>query len=40
MNGPATVADLRAAARRRLPRFIFDYVDGGSFDEVTMARNR
>jgi len=40
MNGPATVADLRGAARRRLPRFIFDYVDGGSFDEVTMARNR
>jgi L-lactate dehydrogenase (cytochrome) len=40
MNGPATATDLRAAAQRRLPRFIFDYVDGGSFDEVTLARNR
>ena len=40
MNGPATFADLRDAARRRLPRFIFDYVDGGSFDEMTLARNR
>ncbi len=40
MKGPATVADLREAARRRLPRFIFDYVDGGSFDVVTLRRNR
>jgi len=40
MKGPATAADLREAARRRLPRFIFDYVDGGSFDEVTLRRNR
>lgn len=40
MNGPPTVADLRAAAARRIPRFLFDYVDGGSFDEVTLARNR
>jgi len=39
MNGPATVADLRALARRRIPRFLFDYVDGGSFGEVTLARN-
>ncbi|MBO9574120.1 MAG: L-lactate dehydrogenase [Sphingobium sp.] len=40
MKGPATVADLRAEARRRLPRFIFDYVDGGSFNELTLERNR
>lgn len=40
MIGPATAMDLREAARRRLPRFIFDYVDGGSFDEVTLRRNR
>jgi L-lactate dehydrogenase (cytochrome) len=40
MNGPATAADLREAARRRLPRFMFDYVDGASFDEVTLERNR
>jgi len=31
---------LRAAARRRLPRAVFDYVDGGSEEEVTMAANR
>ncbi|WP_176496166.1 FMN-dependent L-lactate dehydrogenase LldD [Sphingomonas sp. HMP6] len=32
--------DFREAARRRLPRFLFDYVDGGSNEEVTMRRNR
>lgn len=35
----ASVLDFREAARRRLPRFLFDYVDGGSFAEVTLARN-
>lgn len=34
------VADYRERARRRLPRFLFDYVDGGSYDEVTLAANR
>ena len=33
------VADLRAIARRRLPRFVFDYVDGGAEDERTLAGN-
>lgn len=32
--------DLKEAARRRLPRAIFDYVDGGSYDEVTLRTNR
>ncbi|MBO9579722.1 MAG: L-lactate dehydrogenase [Sphingobium sp.] len=40
MNGPATHADLYQAARRSIPRFLFDYVQGGSFDELTLARNR
>lgn len=31
--------DYRAAARRRLPRFLFDYVDGGSYNELTLQRN-
>ena len=31
--------DYRAAARRRLPRFLFDYIDGGANDEHTMRRN-
>jgi L-lactate dehydrogenase (cytochrome) len=34
------VADVRALARRRLPRSVFDFVDGGAEDEVTVARNR
>lgn len=32
--------DLRKAARRRLPRAIFDYLDGGSYDEITLEANR
>jgi len=31
--------DFRRAARRRLPRFLFDYIDGGSFAEETLERN-
>jgi (S)-mandelate dehydrogenase len=34
------IEDLRAIARRRLPRFVFDYVDGGAEDELTLAGNR
>jgi L-lactate dehydrogenase (cytochrome) len=40
MLWPHSFSDLREAARRRLPRFLFDYVDGGSFDELALARNR
>jgi L-lactate dehydrogenase (cytochrome) len=35
----ASVADLRAIARRRLPRGVFDYIDGGAEDERTMVAN-
>jgi L-lactate dehydrogenase (cytochrome) len=34
------VAEYRAAARRALPAGIFDYLDGGAEDEVTLRRNR
>jgi L-lactate dehydrogenase (cytochrome) len=34
-----TIDDLRTAARRRLPRPLFDYIDGGAEDEVTMRAN-
>jgi (S)-mandelate dehydrogenase len=34
------IDDLRAIARRRLPRFVFDYVDGGAEDERTLRGNR
>jgi L-lactate dehydrogenase (cytochrome) len=33
------IADLRTLARRRLPAGVFDYVDGGAWDEVTKRRN-
>ncbi|HEX2084542.1 MAG TPA: L-lactate dehydrogenase [Solirubrobacteraceae bacterium] len=36
---PATAADYRELARRRLPRQLFDYVDGGAYDEMTMRAN-
>ena len=34
-----TIADLRAHARSRVPRFAFDFVDGGANDETCVARN-
>jgi isopentenyl diphosphate isomerase/L-lactate dehydrogenase-like FMN-dependent dehydrogenase len=33
------VDELRDAARRRLPRLIFDFADGGAEDELTLRRN-
>lgn len=35
----ASVWDYRAVARRRLPRILFEYIDGGSYAETTLARN-
>jgi L-lactate dehydrogenase (cytochrome) len=40
LSRAASVDDLRRIARRRLPRGVFDYVDGGAEDERTMAANR
>jgi L-lactate dehydrogenase (cytochrome) len=40
MLAPASVSDYRELARRRLPQLMFDYVDGGSFDEATLLANR
>ncbi len=34
-----SVSDLRKIARQRLPRGVFDYIDGGSEDERTLAAN-
>lgn len=36
---PATVLDYRELARRRLPRQLFDYIDGGAYEETTMRAN-
>src|SRR5581483_11859496 len=33
------IADLRELARRRLPRVVFDYIDGGAEDEITLREN-
>lgn len=35
----ASIPDFREAARRRLPRFLFEYMDGGSYAEETLRRN-
>ena len=33
------ISDLRRLAKRRLPRMVFDYIDGGADDEVTLREN-
>jgi L-lactate dehydrogenase (cytochrome) len=35
-----SIADLRERARERVPRAIFEYAERGSYDEVTLRRNR
>ena len=35
-----TIDDLRSAARRRLPKLVFDFIDGGARDEGSLADNR
>jgi L-lactate dehydrogenase (cytochrome) len=35
----ANTADDRELARRKLPRMLFDYIDGGSYSEVSLRRN-
>ena len=36
---PACVDDYRLLAKQRLPRVMFDYIDGGSYAEATLRRN-
>jgi isopentenyl diphosphate isomerase/L-lactate dehydrogenase-like FMN-dependent dehydrogenase len=36
---PATIEDARIAARRRLPRLAFDFIDGGADEELSLRRN-
>src|SRR5690348_11187361 len=33
------IGDLRRIAKRRLPRSVFDYLDGGADAEITLAEN-
>src|SRR3954467_4304144 len=39
MRQAASVSNYRALARARLPHFLFEYLDGGSYDQVTLHRN-
>ena len=39
MRRAASALDYRELARRRLPPFLFEYIDGGSYAEVTLRRN-
>ncbi|HEV3195512.1 MAG TPA: alpha-hydroxy acid oxidase [Candidatus Cybelea sp.] len=39
MKRAVNIADLRLLAKRRLPRVVFDYIDGGAGAEVTMREN-
>src|SRR5437762_7079108 len=39
MRQAASVSDYRALAKARVPHFLFEYLDGGSYDEVTLRRN-
>lgn len=36
---PAATEDYRRLAEARLPRLLFDYIDGGAYQETTLARN-
>lgn len=40
LDEAVNIEDLRRLARRRLPRAIFDFFDGGAEDEVTLRENR
>ena len=35
-----SVDEVQRRARRRLPRMIYDFVEGGALDERTLGRNR
>jgi (S)-mandelate dehydrogenase len=40
LDRAVSIEDLRVLAKRRLPRAIFDFFDGGAEDEVTLRENR
>ena len=39
LNPALNISDLRRLAQKRLPRMVFDYIDGGADDEVTLRDN-
>ena len=40
LSQAVSIEDLRLIAKRRIPRAIFDFFDGGAEDEVTLRENR
>jgi len=40
MPQAVNIEDFRRMAKRRLPKIIYDYIEGGSYDEVTLRANR
>lgn len=40
LRNSITIDDLRSAARRRLPKLVFDFIDGGARDERSLSDNR
>jgi L-lactate dehydrogenase (cytochrome) len=40
LRGCLNIEDLRRLSRRRLPRAVFDYVDGAADEEITVAQNK
>ena len=40
MRNIHSIEDLRSRARRRLPAMVFDFIEGGALDELTLRRNR
>ncbi|MDQ8705538.1 alpha-hydroxy acid oxidase [Streptomyces sp. LHD-70] len=39
MSAPVSINDFRCVARRRLPRIVYDYLEGGALDEITLRSN-
>ena len=39
LSNALNIADLRRMARKRLPNLVFDYLDGGAEDEITLRAN-
>ena len=38
--GPISLFEYESLARERMPRDLYDYIEGGAVDEITLARNR
>ncbi len=40
LSNAASIDDLRLIAKRRMPKFAFDFIDGGAEDEISLQKNR